>query len=71
MGRIGDIAYFHLSPEQEECLEFVIDDLGWYGCLGFIDDALTGKRIHFGPSPTSEPFFLEIYYEVELYDRNG
>jgi hypothetical protein len=37
-GQVFDIDYSGLPPAELECLRFVLDDLGWEGYLGFIDE---------------------------------
>ena len=61
-GQVFDIDYAGLPPAELECLRFVLDDLGWSGYLGFIED---GKdSLHIGCSPASRDFFASIFTEA-------
>jgi len=68
-GQVFDVSYLHLPPGQRECLEFVVDDLGWYGALGFRPDPLAGKMQEVGSSPAAKPFFEKIYQEAHTNHR--
>ena len=46
-----DIDYAGLPPGELECLHFVLDDLGWDGYLGFIDEGR--ENIHIGCAPST------------------
>jgi hypothetical protein len=60
-GQVFDIDYAGLPPAELECLRFVLDDLGWDGYLGFVED---GKdSLHIGCSPTSRDFFTSVFQE--------
>jgi hypothetical protein len=60
-GQVFDIDYAGLPPAELECLRFVLDDLGWDGYLGFVED---GKEsLHIGCSPASRDFFTSVFQE--------
>src|ERR1041385_2691619 len=60
-GQVFDIDYSALPPAELECLRFVLNDLGWEGYLGFVDE---GKdNLHIGCSPASREFFTGIFEE--------
>jgi hypothetical protein len=61
-GYVFDIAYGDLPPHEKECLDFVLDDLGWNGYLGFIQE-MTGT-MHIGCSPSSREFFASVYNDM-------
>ncbi len=61
-GQVFDIDYNSLPPHEKECLDFILDDMGWDGYLGFIQES-TGT-MHIGCSPTSREFFTSIYQEM-------
>jgi hypothetical protein len=46
-----------------ECLRFVLDDLGWCGYLGFVEDG--AGRLHIGCSPGSREFFAGVWQEAQ------
>jgi hypothetical protein len=63
-GQVFDINYGKLPPGQREALEFVLNDLGWDGYLGFVRDSSESTTYHVGASPTSRDFFTRIYQEA-------
>ncbi len=60
-GQVFDIDYSDLPPSEVECLRFVLEDLGWEGYLGFIEDGIAS--LHIGPSPESRDFFSSVFQE--------
>lgn len=60
-GQVFDIDYSGLPSAEVECLKFVLEDLGWEGYLGFIEDGVAS--LHIGPSPESRNFFSAIFQE--------
>jgi hypothetical protein len=60
-GQVFDIDYSALPPAEVECLRFVLEDLGWEGYLGFIEDGVAS--LHIGPSPESRDFFASVFQE--------
>ncbi|MBV8904353.1 MAG: transglycosylase SLT domain-containing protein [Acidobacteriia bacterium] len=60
-GQVFDIAYANLPPGELECLRFILDDLGWEGYLGFIDDG--PRNIHIGCAPSARDFFSAVFQE--------
>jgi hypothetical protein len=61
-GQVFDIDYSQLPPAEVECLRFVLNDLGWNGYLGFVEEGR--DNLHIGCSPSSREFFAEIYQEA-------
>jgi hypothetical protein len=61
-GQVFDIDTSRLPPGELECLRFVLDDLGWSGYLGFVEDG--ADRLHIGCSPDSREFFNGVYQEA-------
>ena len=51
-----------LPPGERECLNFILDDMGWDGYLGFIQ--VTGDTLHIGCSPASRKFFAKVFQEA-------
>jgi len=71
-GQVFDIDYSALPPGELECLRFVLNDLGWDGYLGFIEEGM--DNIHIGCSPSSRDFFASIFQEAvgkKLLDEIG
>lgn len=63
-GEVFDIDTSTLSRTEREALDFVLEDLGWNGYLGFVQEAPGSNRIHIGPSPTSREFFTRVFEEA-------
>jgi hypothetical protein len=61
-GQVFDIAYGILPPHEKEALDFILEDLGWDGYLGFVQEQ-TGT-VHVGCSPSSRDFFTSVYQEL-------
>jgi len=72
-GQVFDIDYSGLPPAELESLRFVLDDLGWDGYLGFIEEGR--DSLHIGCSPASRDFFAAVFEEAadkqagDLLDR--
>lgn len=61
-GQVFDIDRSNLPPGERECLNFILDDMGWDGYLGFIQ--VTGDTLHIGCSPASREFFAKVFEEA-------
>ena len=61
-GQVFDIDYSTLPSKELECLRFVLNDLGWDGYLGFVEDGR--DTLHIGCSPTSRDFFATVFQEA-------
>jgi hypothetical protein len=61
-GQVFDIDYSGLPPAELEALRFVLDDLGWDGYLGFVEEGR--DNLHIGCSPTSRDFFTSVFEEA-------
>jgi hypothetical protein len=61
-GQVFDIDYSSLPPGELECLRFVLDDLGWDGYLGFVEEGM--DSLHIGCSPDSRDFFISVFQEA-------
>jgi hypothetical protein len=70
-GQVFDLAVSGLPPGEWECLQFVLDDLGWSGALGFIEEPPGKQTLHIGCSPSSRDFFAQVFEEAQaaLRDR--
>jgi hypothetical protein len=61
-GQVFDIDYSGLPPGELECLRFVLNDLGWGGYLGFVEE---GRGVlHIGAAPDAREFFNGIFREA-------
>lgn len=63
-GHVFDISYGELPPGEREAFEFVLNDLGWEGYLGFIHAAANSRTLHIGCSPSSRDFFDEVFADA-------
>jgi hypothetical protein len=45
-----------------EALRFVLNDLGWNGYLGFVEEGM--DNMHIGCSPSSRDFFATVFQEA-------
>lgn len=61
-GQVFDIDYSGLPPAEAEALRFVLNDLGWAGYLGFVEEGR--DNLHIGCSPTSREFFATVFHEA-------
>ena len=61
-GQVFDIDYSALPPGELQCLRFVLDDLGWDGYLGFVEEG--PEEMHIGCSPDSRDFFASVFREA-------
>jgi transglycosylase-like protein with SLT domain len=69
-GQVFDIDYSSLPPKELECLRFVLNDLGWNGYLGFVEEGR--DSLHIGCSPSSRDFFSTVFQEAsEKYASLG
>jgi hypothetical protein len=66
-GHVFDIDYAGLPPAELECLRFVLDDLGWDGYLGFVEDGM--DNLHIGCSPASRDFFSTVFQEAAATEK--
>jgi hypothetical protein len=62
-GQVFDIDISRMPEGELECLRFVLDDLGWCGYLGFVEDG--AGRLHIGCSPGSREFFAGVWQEAQ------
>ncbi|HOL73120.1 MAG TPA: transglycosylase SLT domain-containing protein [Bryobacteraceae bacterium] len=64
IGHVLNINYAKLPPGQREAFEFVMDELGWEGYLGFIHAEGERHTLHVGCSPQSREFFEKVFAEA-------
>jgi hypothetical protein len=63
-GHVFDVELGRLPVAQRQCLQFVLDDLGWYGYLGFTEENPGSSSVHIGCSPGSRDFFSQVFQEA-------
>lgn len=61
-GQVFDVSTSTLPPTERECLNFILDEIGWDGYLGFIQES--GDTMHIGCSPGSRDFFAQVYQDA-------
>ena len=61
-GHVFDVEFAGLPPVELECLRFVLNDLGWEGYLGFVEEGT--DNLHIGCSPASRDFFTAVFQEA-------
>jgi hypothetical protein len=61
-GMVFDISIADLPSGERECLNFILDEMGWDGYLGFIQTS--GDAMHIGCSPASRDFFSQVYQDA-------
>jgi hypothetical protein len=61
-GQVFDVDRSNLPRGEREALNFVLDDMGWDGYLGFIQ--VTGDTLHIGCSPSSRAFFALVFQDA-------
>lgn len=64
-GQVFDIDIRNLPVGEREALDFVLDDIGNMGHLGFIEESRGGGVLHIGCSPSSRDFFNEVFEEAQ------
>jgi hypothetical protein len=70
-GQVFDVQYDRLPPGEREALQFVLDDMGWEGYLGFVEEAPNSGSMHIGCSPSSREFFTDVYLEALGAKKQG
>ncbi|MEO8128319.1 MAG: transglycosylase SLT domain-containing protein [Bryobacteraceae bacterium] len=63
-GQVFDIDYAALPPRERECLRFVLEDIGWNGYLGFVEESPKSGTLHIGCAPSARDFFTKVYEEA-------
>lgn len=69
-GQVFDLSLSGLPPAEGECLQFVLDDLGWSGALGYIEEPPGTQTMHIGCSPSSRDFFAQVFEETQAAWRD-
>ena len=64
-GHVFDLETRGLPLAEREALEFILDDLGWDGYVGFVEEAPGRGELHIGCAPSAREFFTEVYLEGE------
>ena len=63
-GHVFDIDTGSLPAGEREALEFVLEDMGWEGYLGFVEEIPNSGLMHIGCSPSSREFFSQVFQEA-------
>ena len=63
-GQVFDIDAANLPPIEGEALKFVLEDMGWEGYLGFVEETPNSGLMHIGCSPSSRDFFGKVFQDA-------
>lgn len=63
-GQVFDLSLARLPVKERECLEFVLQDLGWDGYLGFVQESGASAIMHVGCAPASREFFTQVFQDA-------
>jgi len=63
-GQVVDLNLAGVGPGQREALEFVLEDLGYQGYLGFVREPANSSTVHVGAAPAARAFFEKVYQEA-------
>jgi soluble lytic murein transglycosylase-like protein len=63
-GQAFQISLANLPLGERECLRFILDDIGWLGHLGFVEETPGSGALVIGCSPSSRDFFTKVYQEA-------
>ena len=63
-GQVFDVNVADLPRGEQEALRFVLDDMGWDGYLGFVEESAGSGRMHIGCAPSARPFFAKVFDEA-------
>jgi Transglycosylase SLT domain len=69
-GQVFDLSLAGIPADERECLRFVLDDLGWNGYLGFVEEPPGSQTMHIGCSPEARNFFAEVFADEEAAVRD-
>lgn len=70
-GQVFDIDYRNMPLGQREALDFVLNDMGWLGFLGFVEEAPGSGTLHIGSSPSSRDFFNSVFQDALLASKKS
>jgi hypothetical protein len=71
-GQAFEISLANMPLGERECLRFILDDIGWMGYLGFVEEAPGSGALVIGCSPSSRDFFTKVYAEaMGVKDKGG
>lgn len=63
-GQVFDLDLRVLPLAEREALEFVLNDMGWSGYIGFVEEAPHAGVMHIGCSPAKREFFTQVFQEA-------
>ena len=61
-GQVFDIDYQALPEHERGSLRFILNDLGWEGYLGFVEEG--ANTLHIGCAPGAREFFTEVFHDA-------
>ncbi len=63
-GEVFDICYKRLPRGERKALRFILDDMGYDGYLGFVEEGSQSETMHIGPAPSAREFFTTVFEEA-------
>jgi hypothetical protein len=69
-GEVFDISYKRLPPGERKALRFILDDIGYDGYLGFVEEGSQNETMHIGPAPSAREFFTSVFEEAAAARKN-
>ena len=63
-GQVFDVDIRNLPVGEREALGFVLEDMGWMGYLGFVEENTGSGVFHIGCSPSMREFFGQVFQDA-------
>jgi hypothetical protein len=70
-GEVFDISYRALPRGERKALRFILDDMGYDGYLGFVEEGSQNETMHIGPAPSAREFFTSVFEEAAAARTNS
>jgi hypothetical protein len=70
-GEVFDISYHALPPGERKALRFILNDMGYDGYLGFVEEGSLSETMHIGPAPSARDFFTSVFEEALSAKKNS
>jgi hypothetical protein len=70
-GQVFEMAYGRLPQGERKALRFILDDMGYDGYLGFVEEGTQSETMHIGAAPTAREFFTSVFEEALAAPKGG